>query len=705
MKYWAYINNEILGPYEKEELIKLPQFTNSTLLCPQTPVGEKTEEWKEAASFPEISAMISNTSARSMAANPTDSGFNNPFHNFGNIEIKSIDENAASAAQSPSPSPSPLDPISLSQISRRQENFFKKDEPPAEQAKASGQENAAPSGEAAPLNSFLSTSSSSNINEINLEMPVTGPEMAPSNPEKKEIDLGGISLEGKNENVPAVDQDVKADIQGSVSGEISLPPIEPLPATDSASVSQTEISADIPAPSLEPLAALETPMSQASAGDISSGNTPAEAVRQPMPASEIINNDFKTGAASAQPAPSIFSGDSEKIISLIEKFASSSASKDDVSMLKSYLDSKIEILNNRINSFDGEGIRESIKSIENKLSSIESKIASSPAPSKPSMSPSSIQIEPNYDTVVMDKKEPSENQKPPEKPAVAALAPQSPKPISEPKKEEPKKEAGPSVIGKIMKLALKGLLAVLLIAGIAVALSLALRSAGIIDITGYIPFIPPAKKAANKPPEKELFQVQTSTSAPAAEISTQSVSAVPPAQQGKDFSEEAVYFARTYVRPGESKSLETLIIENASAQKLDAKSITWKARKMDENIYHVFAEFPGKKEPVDYVFEVNYKDKSIRPSNDWASLVMIADADPNAPKDVNIKAVPPVSVKGAVRPKKTAKHPKAVKTAAKPAAKKEEAKGADKPKEDEEYVYEYEDEGDQEYLMPGIPKK
>ncbi|OGS11563.1 MAG: hypothetical protein A2234_04435 [Elusimicrobia bacterium RIFOXYA2_FULL_58_8] len=58
MKYWAYVNNEILGPFEKDSLLKLPAFTPSLLICPQTPVGEKTEDWKEAATYPEISAAM-----------------------------------------------------------------------------------------------------------------------------------------------------------------------------------------------------------------------------------------------------------------------------------------------------------------------------------------------------------------------------------------------------------------------------------------------------------------------------------------------------------------------------------------------------------------------------------------------------------------------------------------------------------------------
>ena len=63
MKYWAYVNNEILGPFEKAKLLELPSFSPSLLVCPQTPVGEKTEDWKEAATYPELSALISTGSA------------------------------------------------------------------------------------------------------------------------------------------------------------------------------------------------------------------------------------------------------------------------------------------------------------------------------------------------------------------------------------------------------------------------------------------------------------------------------------------------------------------------------------------------------------------------------------------------------------------------------------------------------------------
>jgi len=58
MKYWAYMNNEILGPFEKEKLFELPGFEVSSLICPQTPVGEKTEDWKEASTYPEVALMF-----------------------------------------------------------------------------------------------------------------------------------------------------------------------------------------------------------------------------------------------------------------------------------------------------------------------------------------------------------------------------------------------------------------------------------------------------------------------------------------------------------------------------------------------------------------------------------------------------------------------------------------------------------------------
>ena len=58
MKYWAYTNNEVGGPFEKEQLAKLPGFTASSLICPETPAGGQTPDWKEAAAYPEVTAAL-----------------------------------------------------------------------------------------------------------------------------------------------------------------------------------------------------------------------------------------------------------------------------------------------------------------------------------------------------------------------------------------------------------------------------------------------------------------------------------------------------------------------------------------------------------------------------------------------------------------------------------------------------------------------
>jgi len=58
MRYWAYMNNEVLGPFEKEKLAKLPNFTGASLICPETPAGGQTPDWKEASTYPEVSAAL-----------------------------------------------------------------------------------------------------------------------------------------------------------------------------------------------------------------------------------------------------------------------------------------------------------------------------------------------------------------------------------------------------------------------------------------------------------------------------------------------------------------------------------------------------------------------------------------------------------------------------------------------------------------------
>ncbi len=173
MKYWAYVNNEILGPFEKGKLQELPSFSPSLLVCPQTPVGEKTEDWKEASTYPELSALIGQGSMSHSASAPESfapapsvqaapaaapeplakPAVETPSLSFKPLTAsKSLDPvppaehapvtmNIASnrlgkAGGAPAPAPEPqqspnsFDPISLSRIERRSESLSGQNSPP-----------------------------------------------------------------------------------------------------------------------------------------------------------------------------------------------------------------------------------------------------------------------------------------------------------------------------------------------------------------------------------------------------------------------------------------------------------------------------------------------------------------------------------------------------------------------------------------------
>ncbi len=172
MKYWAYVNNEILGPFEKGKLQELPSFSPSLLVCPQTPVGEKTEDWKEASTYPELSALIGQGSMAHAASAPESfapapsvqaapaaapeplakPAVETPSLSFKPlIASKSLDpvppaEHApvtmniasnrlgkAGGAPAPQENPNSFDPISLSRIERRSESLSGQNYlPPAE---------------------------------------------------------------------------------------------------------------------------------------------------------------------------------------------------------------------------------------------------------------------------------------------------------------------------------------------------------------------------------------------------------------------------------------------------------------------------------------------------------------------------------------------------------------------------------------------
>lgn len=70
MRYWAYVDNEVRGPFEKDKLLALPGFGEASLICPETPAAGETAAWKAAAVYPEIAALLAKPPEQAPAPAP-----------------------------------------------------------------------------------------------------------------------------------------------------------------------------------------------------------------------------------------------------------------------------------------------------------------------------------------------------------------------------------------------------------------------------------------------------------------------------------------------------------------------------------------------------------------------------------------------------------------------------------------------------------
>lgn len=57
-KYWIYSNGQIHGPYAPAELVKKDYFKITSLVCPEQALGYKSDDWKAASDFEDISACL-----------------------------------------------------------------------------------------------------------------------------------------------------------------------------------------------------------------------------------------------------------------------------------------------------------------------------------------------------------------------------------------------------------------------------------------------------------------------------------------------------------------------------------------------------------------------------------------------------------------------------------------------------------------------
>lgn len=63
MKYWIFQNNQVLGPYEPDEMGKISVFSPESLVCPEGRRGTSMGDWQRAGMVPDLSVALVKASA------------------------------------------------------------------------------------------------------------------------------------------------------------------------------------------------------------------------------------------------------------------------------------------------------------------------------------------------------------------------------------------------------------------------------------------------------------------------------------------------------------------------------------------------------------------------------------------------------------------------------------------------------------------
>ncbi|MEQ1919550.1 MAG: hypothetical protein ABL955_10135, partial [Elusimicrobiota bacterium] len=58
MKYWIFQNNQVLGPYEPDEMGKISVFSPESLVCPEGRRGTSMGDWQRAGMVPDLSVAL-----------------------------------------------------------------------------------------------------------------------------------------------------------------------------------------------------------------------------------------------------------------------------------------------------------------------------------------------------------------------------------------------------------------------------------------------------------------------------------------------------------------------------------------------------------------------------------------------------------------------------------------------------------------------
>lgn len=629
MKYWAYVNNEILGPFEKDKLLELPTFSPSLLVCPQTPVGEKTEDWKEASSYPELSALAGGAMhsgampapqpAPAPVPEPAPQAFPQPA-----IEPVSLAFKPLTAAQSVEPMAPPTHTDGMANIT-------------VNKLGKSGIASSAPSEQPAAV-----AQASSGFDPISLSTIIRRSE----------------NLSGQDTPAPA-----------PAPEGLALEPRGAQPAPEPA-----QSIAEPPAFTPEPAAPAPQPSS------------PPVIEREDFPSAVPAQ-------APAAAAPGSFdTAGLQKLIQRLDDLSKVSATRKDVDSaldpVRFKLDQMGEVISSIKNSQFQREVMDKLSYLENAVGELKAGLrggAPAPAPAKPQ----EVKFESNSDTIFGV--QPAPAPKPAEKPAPAkeAAPPQEIK--DEGTKKSNVGAALKKVFKLIITLVL--LAAVLLgtVIGLknfgvfdatkflpfplpflgggqsaaqqqpppAAADPFSGEQAG---AQAEQPVQSPAAEPASPTPEQQEA-LRKATQAQAQALQDKRPVPVPP-----EAVPEVIYITRTYKTAPAGQSLENKIYEHAGKSGGNYNKTNWSVRSADGGKFEIDALIPAKTSMLTYTFLVDREKKSVQPLNEPAKEAFAA-----------LSAPPARAAKAA---KKAAARPA-------PAPKKKAAPKAD---EEYEYVYEDETE-------------
>ena len=71
MKYWLFQNNQVCGPYDPEELGRLPGYSLESFVCPEGK-GSSMGDWRLASLIPELAPAAEQKAAQAPAFSPED---------------------------------------------------------------------------------------------------------------------------------------------------------------------------------------------------------------------------------------------------------------------------------------------------------------------------------------------------------------------------------------------------------------------------------------------------------------------------------------------------------------------------------------------------------------------------------------------------------------------------------------------------------